>query len=595
MSEKMACEKFCQIISAVEYCHSKNICHRDLKTENLLLDHKMNIKLVDFGFANYFDLTNPLKTFCGSPPYAAPEIFVGKKYYGPEIDIWSLGVILYVLVSASLPFDSENLQRLKSLVLSCKYRVPYYLSQDCENLIKNLLVINPTKRFKIQQIKAHKWIKINSSSYYYQFNNLNHNEPNEFRTNPNNEYQTNKLKRFNRISNKFKSKSLKNIAKVETNESSYRYPAISYLSLPLYSYEEYLKKPVESSQAESMPQISNLVNSLNLNYHHQFSQIDAEKLSKNPPVSLHQHHNCTQNLASHLKCPAFSKLISNSSSLDEGVESDYSPISSSFSNDFLSSSITSSIHSIQITSLESQSSQKSFNQSGDSNHEQTNPHNYPPTKAPNQALFRRYRFSNLKKSFMKANKAKNLNDLSQIRRELNNLIKSSKLNSNNSSNLNKINECIGTGNNTSESPTNTANNSAINLNTNSNAQSNASSNFLTSLNQNQNKTNSGFKQFIFFKNLKKSQEPSEPVNNSKGTTNNFCKLRKNFLFRQKSSSLNSIVEDYSIKTKTSVKSAHTTNTNSNISNNNQTLESNVKSIKQHSSKFKFYRKYSLKY
>jgi serine/threonine protein kinase len=70
MSEKMACEKFSQIISAVEYCHNKNIVHRDLKSENLLLDHNMNIKLADFGFANYFDLVNPLKTFCGSPPYA---------------------------------------------------------------------------------------------------------------------------------------------------------------------------------------------------------------------------------------------------------------------------------------------------------------------------------------------------------------------------------------------------------------------------------------------------------------------------------------------------------------------------------------------
>lgn len=70
MSEKMACEKFCQIVSAVEYCHLKEIAHRDLKSENLLLDANMNIKLIDFGFANYFDLTNPLKTFCGSPPYA---------------------------------------------------------------------------------------------------------------------------------------------------------------------------------------------------------------------------------------------------------------------------------------------------------------------------------------------------------------------------------------------------------------------------------------------------------------------------------------------------------------------------------------------
>jgi serine/threonine protein kinase len=71
----MACEKFCQIVSAIEYCHTRNIAHRDLKTENLLLDHEMNIKLADFGFANYFDLVNPLKTFCGSPPYAGSFFF----------------------------------------------------------------------------------------------------------------------------------------------------------------------------------------------------------------------------------------------------------------------------------------------------------------------------------------------------------------------------------------------------------------------------------------------------------------------------------------------------------------------------------------
>ena len=174
MSEKMACEKFCQIVSAVEYCHTRNIVHRDLKSENLLFDAKMNVKLVDFGFANHFDLINPLKTFCGSPPYAAPELFCGKKYYGPEVDIWSLGVILYVLVTGTLPFDSENLQYLKQRILNCKYRVPYSMSHDCENLIGHILVANQSKRYKLQQIKLHKWIKANSPSFYYMSFNSTH-------------------------------------------------------------------------------------------------------------------------------------------------------------------------------------------------------------------------------------------------------------------------------------------------------------------------------------------------------------------------------------------------------------------------------------
>ncbi|VVC95685.1 unnamed protein product [Leptidea sinapis] len=130
MKEKEARAKFRQIVSAVQYCHQKRIIHRDLKAENLLLDGEMNIKIADFGFSNEFTPGAKLDTFCGSPPYAAPELFQGKKYDGPEVDVWSLGVIL----------------------------IPFYMSTDCENLLKKFLVLNPAKRASLESIMRDKWM-----------------------------------------------------------------------------------------------------------------------------------------------------------------------------------------------------------------------------------------------------------------------------------------------------------------------------------------------------------------------------------------------------------------------------------------------------
>ncbi|XP_030628487.1 MAP/microtubule affinity-regulating kinase 3a isoform X2 [Chanos chanos] len=160
MKEKEARAKFRQIVSAVQYCHQKRIVHRDLKAENLLLDADMNIKIADFGFSNEFTVGSKLDTFCGSPPYAAPELFQGKKYDGPEVDVWSLGVILYTLVSGSLPFDGQNLKELRERVLRGKYRIPFYMSTDCENLLKRFLVLNPTKRGTLEQIMRDRWINM---------------------------------------------------------------------------------------------------------------------------------------------------------------------------------------------------------------------------------------------------------------------------------------------------------------------------------------------------------------------------------------------------------------------------------------------------
>ncbi|XP_032724455.1 serine/threonine-protein kinase SIK3 isoform X5 [Lontra canadensis] len=160
MAEKEARRKFKQIVTAVYFCHCRNIVHRDLKAENLLLDANLNIKIADFGFSNLFTPGQLLKTWCGSPPYAAPELFEGKEYDGPKVDIWSLGVVLYVLVCGALPFDGSTLQNLRARVLSGKFRIPFFMSTECEHLIRHMLVLDPSKRLSMEQICKHKWMKL---------------------------------------------------------------------------------------------------------------------------------------------------------------------------------------------------------------------------------------------------------------------------------------------------------------------------------------------------------------------------------------------------------------------------------------------------
>lgn len=157
MKEGEACHVFAQILAAIHYCHKMGVVHRDLKAENLLLDSDNNIKLADFGFSNYYQESELLSTWCGSPPYAAPELFEGKQYVGPKADIWSLGVVLYTLVCGTLPFDGATLQELRSRVVACQYRIPFFLSKECEHLLQGLLALDPEKRLSMEQIAKHPW------------------------------------------------------------------------------------------------------------------------------------------------------------------------------------------------------------------------------------------------------------------------------------------------------------------------------------------------------------------------------------------------------------------------------------------------------
>ncbi|MES1904549.1 MAG: MAP microtubule affinity-regulating kinase 1 [Paramarteilia canceri] len=158
MKEKSARIIFKQLVEAVLYCHTNGIVHRDLKAENILLDDKENIKLVDFGFSNKYNKNNLLDTFCGSPPYAAPELFQAKKYTGPEVDVWSLGVILYSLITGGLPFDGDNIKELRQKVMIGRFRIPYYVSTECENLLLQMLCKNTEKRINLQNVLISAWM-----------------------------------------------------------------------------------------------------------------------------------------------------------------------------------------------------------------------------------------------------------------------------------------------------------------------------------------------------------------------------------------------------------------------------------------------------
>ncbi|KAI0795053.1 hypothetical protein C8Q75DRAFT_748694 [Abortiporus biennis] len=151
---------FGQLCLAVNYVHDKGIVHRDLKLENVLLDERCRVKLGDFGFTREFDKSVLLETFCGTTGYAAPEMLLCKKYLGPEVDVWSLGVILYTLLTGTLPFDDDDDSIMREKVIIGEYEDPDWLSDEARDLIKNILVVDPAKRLSIAQILAHPWFTV---------------------------------------------------------------------------------------------------------------------------------------------------------------------------------------------------------------------------------------------------------------------------------------------------------------------------------------------------------------------------------------------------------------------------------------------------
>ncbi|PNY11881.1 SNF1-related protein kinase catalytic subunit alpha KIN10 [Trifolium pratense] len=165
LQEDEARSFFQQIISGVEYCHRNMVVHRDLKPENLLLDSKWSVKIADFGLSNIMRDGHFLKTSCGSPNYAAPEVISGKLYAGPEVDVWSCGVILYALLCGTLPFDDENIPNLFKKIKGGIYTLPSHLSPGARDLIPRLLVVDPMKRMTIPEIRQHPWFQVHLPRY----------------------------------------------------------------------------------------------------------------------------------------------------------------------------------------------------------------------------------------------------------------------------------------------------------------------------------------------------------------------------------------------------------------------------------------------
>ncbi|EAR91137.2 Serine/Threonine kinase domain protein (macronuclear) [Tetrahymena thermophila SB210] len=163
LNERQSARFLLQILSAVEYLHQNNIVHRDLKPENLLLDCNNNIKVVDFGLSNMYEDGQTLKTACGSPCYAAPEMVSGKRYEGLKTDIWSCGIILYAMLCGYLPFEDSNTTDLYKKIINDPVKLPKFLTDRSKSILNGILEKNPEKRLTIEAIRKHDFCILNSN------------------------------------------------------------------------------------------------------------------------------------------------------------------------------------------------------------------------------------------------------------------------------------------------------------------------------------------------------------------------------------------------------------------------------------------------
>uniref|UniRef100_A0A1J3JUK9 non-specific serine/threonine protein kinase n=1 Tax=Noccaea caerulescens TaxID=107243 RepID=A0A1J3JUK9_NOCCA len=162
LREDVARVYFQQLISAVDFCHSRGVYHRDLKPENLLLDEEGNLKVTDFGlsaFTEHLKQDGLLHTTCGTPAYVAPEVILKKGYDGAKADLWSCGVILFVLLAGYLPFQDDNLVNMYRKIYRGDFKCPGWLSSDARRLVTKLLDPNPNTRITIDKVMDSTWFK----------------------------------------------------------------------------------------------------------------------------------------------------------------------------------------------------------------------------------------------------------------------------------------------------------------------------------------------------------------------------------------------------------------------------------------------------
>ena len=166
LSEEQSCKFFHEIIDALEYLHIQNIVHRDIKPQNILLDtsnNEITLKIIDFGISNIYSLDSLLESSCGTASYAPPEMHIGNKYFGLLTDIWSAGVVLYIMNFGYLPFCEDDEDKNINNIIYGKYEIPKEASPELTDFLKHLLDINPLTRYDFEQIKKHPWFNLVSS------------------------------------------------------------------------------------------------------------------------------------------------------------------------------------------------------------------------------------------------------------------------------------------------------------------------------------------------------------------------------------------------------------------------------------------------